>query len=267
MMNIHDSNEKKENFAVCVVGDFKFLRKYLKKFINNLRKEGKYKGDVVVITSKLTPIFLYKLSNFKNVHFLKFKRIKFDKKTEASLKSLDTGSEPNRHINKNFQWNKLHLFDINLKKWDFIFYMDINMTIHKNLSSLFNIKPVNKIFANQDYSLKEEWTLGGQFDNTKPIYRELENNYDLNIKNYFQSGILYFDTNIIEVSTKNKILDIVRKYPISKTNEQGILNIYFLFIKKLFKVMPQNVDGLTTYSYWKKNDSVMITKQLTDQYK
>ena len=31
--------------------------------------------------------------------------------------------------------------------------------------------------------------------------------------------------------------------------------------------MPQNLDGLTTYSYWKKNDSVMITKQLIDKYK
>ncbi len=267
MMEIINNKEKKETFAVCVVGDFKFLRKYYKKFINNLRVEGNYKGDVVIITSKLTPVFLFKSSNFKNIHFLKFNKIKFDKETETSLKSLNTGTEPNRHIYKNFQWNKLHLFDPDLKKWDFVFYIDINMTIHKSLISLFKIKPYGKIFANEDSSLNEDWTLGGQFDNTNPIYKDLEKNYDLNIKNYFQSGILYFDTNVIETSTKYEILDLVKKYPISKTNEQGILNIYFLFIKKLYKVMPQNLDGLTTYSYWKKNDSVMITKQLIDKYK
>ncbi len=267
MMEIINDDEKKENLAVCVVGDFQFLRKYFKKFVNNVREEGQYEGDVVVITSKLTPVFLFRLLNFKNIYFLKFKKIKFDKKTDETLKNLDTGVEPNRHINKNFQWNKLHLFDNDLKKWDFIFYIDINMTIHKNMNSLFKLKPINKIFANEDSSSHEEWTLGGQFDNTNPIYKDLDGNYDLKIKNYFQSGILYFDTNIIEISTKSNILELVTKYPISKTNEQGILNIYFLYIKKLYEVMPQKVDGLTTYSYWKKNDSVIITKQLTDQYK
>ena len=43
---------------------------------------------------------------------------------------------------------------------------------------------------------------------------------------------MYFDTNIIDDSTFEKIISIVEKYPISITNEQGILNLYFLFINK-----------------------------------
>ena len=41
---------------------------------------------------------------------------------------------------------------------------------------MFKIKPYGKIFANEDSSLNEDWTLGGQFDNTNPIYKDLEKN-------------------------------------------------------------------------------------------
>ena len=67
MMEIINNKEKKKRLHIVV--NFKFLRKYYKKFINNLRVEGNYKGDVVIITSKLTPVFLFKSSNFKNIHF------------------------------------------------------------------------------------------------------------------------------------------------------------------------------------------------------
>ena len=47
-----------KNLAVCVVVDAKFLFKYFKNFINSLELKGKYKGDIVVITSWFTPTFL-----------------------------------------------------------------------------------------------------------------------------------------------------------------------------------------------------------------
>ena len=103
--------------------------------------------------------------------------------------------------------------------------------------------------------------------------KKVEKLYKDKISKFLKFNKAYFEKDRPIVSDlefdnlKKELLDLVKKYPISKTNEQGILNIYFLFIKKLYKVMPQNLDGLTTYSYWKKNDSVMITKQLIDKYK
>ena len=48
---------RKSKTAICVVGDFKFLYKYLDRFINNIRNEGKYKGEIVVLTSIFCPFF------------------------------------------------------------------------------------------------------------------------------------------------------------------------------------------------------------------
>ena len=44
-------------FAVCVVADFKYLIKYFSNFKKNLQNEGKYDGEILIITSVLTPTF------------------------------------------------------------------------------------------------------------------------------------------------------------------------------------------------------------------
>ena len=46
------------NIAVAVVGDFKFLYKYFNNFYSNLRVNGKYKGDLLILTNYLNPTFL-----------------------------------------------------------------------------------------------------------------------------------------------------------------------------------------------------------------
>ena len=46
--------------AVCFVSDFKYLYKNFYRIHDQLRTKGKYKGDIVVITSFLSPTFLIK---------------------------------------------------------------------------------------------------------------------------------------------------------------------------------------------------------------
>ena len=87
--------------AICVVGNFKFLRKYLKNFLYELRIKGKFDGKVVIITSYFTPAIIFKLFiRDNNLVFLKKKKIKFSKKTNSTLENLDTGNQPNRHKTK-----------------------------------------------------------------------------------------------------------------------------------------------------------------------
>ena len=259
--------KKNEKLAVCVVGDYLYLKRNLNRFINQLRNEGGYEGDVVILTSKYTPTFLLKVNNKKNIKYLKFKRIKFDRKTDKSLKEINTLGQPNRHIYKNFQWHKLHLFDHMLKKWDYIFYIDINMTIHKNINPIFKIKPTGCLFANRDYSDGENWKLEGQFDNTHKDFLNLKKSYDLSIKNYFQTGMIFYDTKIIETETKEEIIKLVKKSPYTRTNEQAIMNLFFIFERDLFKELPEEVEGINTYSYWKHDDNTRITKQLVEKNK
>lgn len=259
--------ETNEKLAVCVVGNYLYLKRNLNRFINQIRNEGKYKGDVLILTAKYTPTFLLKIHNKKNIKYLRFKRIKFDKKTEKSLKEINSLGQPNRHIHKNFQWHKLHLFDPTLKRWDYIFYIDINMTIHKNINPIFELKPKRCLFANRDYSEGDNWDLEGQFDNTHKDFLILKKSYDLSINNYFQTGMVFYDTEIIETETKEEILKLVKKYPYTRTNEQAIMNLFFIFEKDLFQQLPEKIEGINTYSYWKNDDNTRITKQLVNKYK
>jgi len=255
--------------VVVVVANYKYLRKYFNNFISQLRVNGKYSGEVLIITSYFTPTFLIpKIGNDSNVKVVRFKNINFSTKTIKSLKNLNTGLQPNRYKTKKFQWNKVHLFDIFLKKWDFVFYLDLNMQIHHDINSILNLKPKNALFARSDSYPENKRTLSSQFDTEHKIYEKLSNKFDLNTTNYFQTGILYFDTKIVNPATKKEIIELVDKYPLSITNEQGIMNIYFKFHLGIYEELPLKIENKTSYFYWLlENEEVIITKQNRIQYK
>ena len=79
---------------------------------------------------------------------------------------------------------------------------------------------------------------------------------------------MYFDTGIIEQNTYSELIALVNKYPFSITNEQGILNLYFIFIKNNFEELAHEVENKITYFYWLiENKDVIISKALTTQRK
>lgn len=261
--------KNRKELAVCVVADFKFLFKYFNSFKDSLRNNGKYKGDIVIITSIFSPTFIFwKILFDRKVHVVRLKKIKFSKSTSEELKNLNTNGQPNRHINKNFQWHKINLFNRKLKKWKFIFYLDINMIIHFEVNKIFEFKPKNKIFARADGYPEYKWTLDTQFDQTHFLYEKLNKIYDLSLNNYFQTGILYFDTNLIEKETVKNLINLVETFPLSITNEQGIMNLYFIFDKNVYQELPEEVDDCLVYYYWlTRNKKTLITKQNSEKYK
>ena len=110
--------EKNNKIAIAVVGDFNFLRKYLYNFVKQVRNIGKYKGEILIITSLFTPTFFLNLVlRDKNIKIYRFKKIKFSRRTNEALNNINIPGKPNRHKTKNFQWHKFHLFDEKLKKW------------------------------------------------------------------------------------------------------------------------------------------------------
>ena len=258
-----------KKIAVCVVGDFKFLHKYLKNFLSELRNNGNFNDDVIVITSFLTPKFYFKwITKDKKLIFLKRKKIKFSNETHHSLQNLNTHNQPNRHIHKPYQWQKLFVFDYELKKWDFILYIDINMHIHYPLNKLLSIYPEGKFTARTDGYPDYVHDLQSQFDESHELNNYLTEKYNLNTKYYFQTGVMYFDTNLISKNTISEILSLVEEFPISKTNEQGILNLYFLYKNPIFQELILEIDDFLVYYYWLvRNKKIIITKQLREKYK
>ena len=260
-------NKKKK--AIAVVGDFKFLRKYFSTFMTCLTDEGNYKGEVLVLTSKITPTFLIR-SIHKNskVKVLRFNNIKFKKYIKKRYLNLYTSGQPNRFKTKPFQWFKLNLFDMKMQEWDRILYLDINLTIHHDINNFLNIDPLNMFFAKGDGYPDYVRTLESQFDVDQPEMKLLRKRYNLDDSKYFQTGLMYFDTSIIKTNTLSQLIDLAHKYPICITNEQGILNLFFQDNKSLYSEVPEYIDDYMIYYYWKLADqNIIITKQLVEQYK
>jgi hypothetical protein len=254
---------------VATVADFKYLRKNVDRFIFELRNEGKFNGNLLIITSVFTPTFLIRsIRKDKNIIVKRFRKIRFSRNAENILRNLDTGKEPNRHLSKRFQWHKLHLFDSKIKKWRYVFYLDINMKIHSDINLILIKKPENKLYARSDSYPEYKRLLSSQFDNMQTKYKSLSSEYDLNTSKYFQTGVMYFDTLIINSYTKKRILDVVERFPISTTNEQGILNIFFKYIENRYTELDTEVEDYLTYYYWLvKNKKIIITKQNRYKYK
>jgi len=260
-------DKKNSKTAICFVADFKYLFKNFKRIHTQLVNNGKFKGDVIIITSLLSPTFLISIiRKNKNVQVLRFKKIRFSKQAENILSNLNTN--PNRHNTKRFQWQKLNVFHTALKKWVFIFYLDINMIIHHDINLILNKLPINKIYARCDGYPDYKRILESQFEKNNEKFKELSQNFDLSINNYFQTGVLYFDTSIIKKNTLRDLIELVNKFPISITNEQGILNLYFIFIKNIYQELPVKVEGGITYQYWNSNtEKIIITKSNKEQFK
>ncbi len=253
----------KDKIAVCVVVNFKFLKKYFNVFINDLRNNGNYQGEVLIVTDYFTPTFMFpKILFDSRVKVRRFKRIKFSPDAKHSFRNLNTNNQPNRYLNKPFQWHKVNLFNTKLKKWKHIFYMDINMHIHHDINTILQNKPENSLQARADGYPDFQWTLSNQFDKSSENFVQLKKKFNLEINYYFQTGIMFFDTSIIKKQTKQEIIQLAEEYPISITNEQGIMNLYFIFKKNIYEDLPVHTnDGLVYYYWLLENKKIYITKQ------
>ena len=110
------------------------------------------------------------------------------------------------------------------------------MKILSDISPMLNEVTENTLLAHSDAYPDYQRTLSCQFDGKTfmNMYQSLSSTYNLNI-DYFQTGIMLYDTSLIEENTFNELLTLAYKYPICNTNEQGIINLHFNCTKKVWK--------------------------------
>ena len=111
------------------------------------------------------------------------------------------------------------------------------------------------MLAHSDAYPTYEWMLKNQFDfNQFPeLYKELNQNFNLQV-NYFQSTILLYDTSIIEDNTKDILIELSNKYINSKTNEQGIMNLYFNCLKNIWEQIKIKDEETFYYDFFERNN-------------
>ena len=133
-----------------------------------------------------------------------------------------------------------------------MFYIDCGMTIFSDITPMLNEVKENTLLAHSDAYPTYVWKLYDQFCKNNEYFEKLNNTYNLNI-DYFQSGIMLYDTKIINENTFNELLELSYKYPISKSNEQGIMAIYFTNIHPVFEQIKTHNENTRFYDFISRN--------------
>jgi hypothetical protein len=246
----------------CVV--FVCNKNYFDKFVNTCNQlitKGKYKGNIcLVIGSDLQGDKVLECDFIRNNNIIiqYFPNIYFTKEFLEVNNKINCGRS---NITKRFQWHKLNLFNVFFKKWNYILYLDCGINIFDDISPILEDATNNTLLAHSDSYPTYEWKLNNQFDkNIADYFSKLNNKYDLNI-DYFQTTIMLYDTNIIESDTYDNLLNLSQEYPISRTNDQGIIALYFTNIKPLFKQIKIRNEYTHFYDYLrrsKENKYIMV---------
>jgi hypothetical protein len=239
---------------VCIV--FVCDKAYFNKFINTcnqLIKTGKYNGNIcLVVGDDLNNDALLDCDFIKNNNIITkyFPNIQFSNDFLIVNNEIKTDG---RNLTKKFQWHKLHLFNTFFKQWNYIFYIDCGMTIFSDISPIINEAIENTLLAHSDAYPTYEWKLHDQFDkNNTNLFTKLNNKYNLNI-DYLQTTIMLYDTKIIQDDTYDNLLKLSIEYPISITNEQGIISLYFTNVQPLFKQIKTHNEHIYFYDYLLRN--------------
>lgn len=238
---------------ICVV--FISNYNYIKKFIftvDQLLTNGKYKNDIVLLIGNdlyNTEIIEKIIITYPSLIIKYYQDIIFDDKFYEINNRVKSDE---RNITKRFQWHKIYLFDIFFKKWEYILYIDCGMKIFYDIEYIIKEKEKNKLIAHYDAYPKFEWKLRDQFDSTLEKFIELNNEFNLNI-DYFQTTMMLYDTEIIKKDTFNNLYNLAKRFPISKTNEQGIIALYFTNIDNKYKPLRINNELYNLYDFIKRD--------------
>ena len=241
--------------SICVV--FVCNKKYLQKFdntYNQLRNNGKYNGDVTLIIGNDLKDSEIKLKEKYNINIKYFPDFKFDETFINIFKNLNRSGI---WRNKIMQYHIFYLFDIYFKQWDYILYIDCGVKIFRPIDPIIKMQKSQKVLARNDPwgPFLNKWTLGTQFDTTHSLFENLNKLYNLtDIKQYFQTTIMLYCTNIIDNNLVNKLFNLACKYPISITNDQGIIALYFICIDKKWEEFDIEDNQQYIYDYKPRNN-------------
>jgi len=210
---------------------------------NQLVVKGNYKGDICLVVG----------DDLRNDPMLDCDAIKNNNVTVQYFPDV-TVVQNLASSCRNVPWQKFHLFNTFFKKWDYVFYLDCGLTIFSDISPILAEARENTLLAHSDAYPTFTAKLASQFDQTTDTFTQLNKTYNLNV-DYFQSTMMLYDTKLIQLSTFRDIYNLALRYPISKTNEQGIIALYFTCVKPSFAQIKLGDDNMFFYDYLKRDCS------------
>ena len=201
--------------------------------VAELRSPGNWKGEIVILPAPDVPLSAMQAlaSAFAPITFRYSPEVNLSaiKAWHADHPFLTTDG---RERSKTFQWHKFRFFE----PWAThlcgrIAFIDAGMHVYNDIQPVFDrLDPLvqNRLIAHSDAYQSYWWfNLGLQFERgvCPQCYDELNATVPLD-GDYFQTGFLYWDTRITRQGTFNELMGLANRYPMSRTNEQGIMNVW-----------------------------------------
>lgn len=221
-----------------------------------LRAIGNYSGPIVLILGD--DLHGIEEDPFIQQYQILVKRFPKYPFTPDFLEKQRRLNRPVHWYQKRFQFHKFYLFDTFFKQWDYVFYIDCGIHILGDISSILSARKPNTLLANRDgvdgqtagwcipETPGEGLKIGDQFIKIDPYYQVLKEKFNMAEK-YFQTTVMLFDTQIIDDSTVSNLYELLLTYPISLTNDQPIIALYFTQIQPAWEQLQRKNE--TTYFY------------------
>jgi len=182
--------------------------------------------------------------------------------SEECIEAIHDISRERFWFRKRFQYHKLYLFHPWFKQWNYIFYIDCGIKIYSDIQPILDERKPNRLVAHSDAYPTYERKLAINFssENTD-LFQRLASTYKLDI-DYFQTTIMLYDTAIIHEEIVPRLIRLTEDYPISITNDQGIIALYFTCVEPVFQQIRIRTDELYLYDYFPRSfgDKYIMTK-------
>jgi hypothetical protein len=238
------------NVVIAMVTNKQYLKRTLTT-IEQVRRIGGFCGKIVLVIGN---------DLFHEISFLRLLDRNLEVFFQADIDQSERfraieGLEGNSGIerSKEFQIHKFFIFHTFFKQFDRVLYIDAGMHVFHKLDQFLGLDCTNKLIAHSDTYPTAEWKLKDQFNflGLPHLYNDLALIVDPE-SDYFQTGFMFFDTQIIEEDTLSHLVKLLHTFPNVRTNDQGIICLYFLS-RNLWCTLPtKEIDGLFLYDFWER---------------
>jgi hypothetical protein len=215
-----------------IISDNNYLE-HSKSLFNSIKEIGEWDGDLCLIANNVNDELLEDFNKFG---------------VEIVKKNID-----------NFYYANFFIFDTFFKKWDFIFYMDCDFTIFKNVNEIFSEDEMKSkcLYADiEPFKIYDYLCQGYKKNEKDKKLSSLSNQYDLN-RYGFNAGFLGFNTSLINENTLKDLINL--KDNIQEVNnhctigsDQPVFNLYFI---NDFKPIENK-----KISFWRGSDNNTIAQ-------
>jgi len=223
--------------VIVTLCDEPYLAKALQT-IKDIRGVGQWTGDLVLITVGFTPS--EELSKY-SVDCVSFPGIPTEKVREFYREHpLTTPTCDGRETKKCTQWEKLHVFDPFFTQWERVLFIDAGLRLFDSVNVFLSLDWRGKFLAPDDTWNDETKRFRCQIEETHSpeIRASLVERYNPLEEKFFLNCIFLFDTSLLTDSSKEEMIQIMDTYPLWRTNEMGVMNIFFTFHLKVWTPFP-----------------------------